>query len=512
MKKFFSIVLTLVMMFSLASCGEKTDVVETDLSKPVTLNWIMPGPGEQKDSKMVWDKFNEELKKIEGFENVTVNIEVIPMADYAQKIMLMQSSGEKMDLIQTYMLDYVQEFRNGTIIDIAPYLKKYAKETLDELPEWVVNMGKVDGSQAILPNYQKMIAAPFYATIPAELAQYTDAEKLAESFMKDEENHFTPSDESVALVEEYLEKVTAAGKLGKGYFDMWKERGTESVISFFKFYYQDPEIKIFHSHLGEQQQAMWRITKDFFNKGYVRKDALSAKASDSFGVNNGNVSWPSQNWTGKFEVYDGDKTNDIPTLQIPTMNHFYIPYKPGAGGLAIPSNSEYPDVAAMLMNLMNSSKGIDLYNLMVYGIEGTHYTVDKELAGGDKMITPKDYPEEGNSSSAYGLQKWIVGNAKNAYVTSNQNEDFKKVIYEDMNEGENTITSPLMGFALDAATIETKLSIISAIDTEFRGPIESGAADTEKLIAEMTEKYNQAGIEEVITEIQNQVDAFLASK
>ena len=92
MKKFFSIVLTLVMMFSLASCGEKTDVVETDLSKPVTLNWIMPGPGEQKDSKMVWDKFNEELKKIEGFENVTVNIEVIPMADYAQKIMLMQSS------------------------------------------------------------------------------------------------------------------------------------------------------------------------------------------------------------------------------------------------------------------------------------------------------------------------------------------------------------------------------------------------------------------------------------
>lgn len=69
-----------------------------------------------------------------------------------------------------------------------------------------------------------------------------------------------------------------------------------------------------------------------------------------------------------------------------------------------------------------------------------------------------------------------------------------------------------MGFALDAATIETKLSIISAIDTEFRGPIESGAADTEKLIAEMTEKYNQAGIEEVITEIQNQVDAFLASK
>ena len=194
------------------------------------------------------------------------------------------------------------------------------------------------------------------------------------------------------------------------------------------------------------------------------------------------------------------------------MDHYYVPYKPAAGGLAIPQNSEYPDVAAMLINLMNSSKGIDLYNLMVYGIEGTHYTVDKDLDGDDKMITPKDYPEEGNSASAYGLQKWIVGNAKNAYVTSNQNEDFKKVIYDYMNEGESTITSPLMGFALNADTIETKLGIISAIDTEFRGPIESGAADTEKLIGEMTEKYNQANIQEVIDEIQSQVDAFLASK
>ena len=149
MKKILALVLSVVMMLSFAACGgNDANVVETDLSKPVTLNWIMPGPGIQKDAEMVWAKFNEELKKIEGFENVTVNIEVIPMADYAQKIMLMQTSGEKMDLIQTYQLNYAQEFRNGTIMDMGPYLKKYAKESLEELPQWVVDMGKVDGAQA----------------------------------------------------------------------------------------------------------------------------------------------------------------------------------------------------------------------------------------------------------------------------------------------------------------------------------------------------------------------------
>ena len=85
MKKFLALVLSVVMMLSFAACGgNDANVVETDLSQPITLNWIMPGPGIQKDAEMVWEKFNEEIKKIEGFENVTVNIEVIPMADYAQ--------------------------------------------------------------------------------------------------------------------------------------------------------------------------------------------------------------------------------------------------------------------------------------------------------------------------------------------------------------------------------------------------------------------------------------------
>ena len=199
MKKILALVLAVVMMLSFAACGgSDANVVETDLSQPVTLNWIMPGPGIQTDAKMVWEKFNEELHKIEGFENVTVNVEVIPMADYAQKIMLMQTSGEKMDLIQTYQLQYAQEYRNGTIIDMTPYLKKYAKETLEELPQWVIDMGKVDGAQAILPNYQKMTSAPYYMTIPGDLAQYMDIDAIAEASIADKENKYIPSEKSLS--------------------------------------------------------------------------------------------------------------------------------------------------------------------------------------------------------------------------------------------------------------------------------------------------------------------------
>ena len=161
MKKIISLLLAVAMMISLVACGGNgagdANLIETDLSNPITLKWVMPGPGVQADSEKVWAYFNEELHKVEGFENVSVEIEVIPVADYAQKMTLMQTSGEQMDIIQTYQLKYADEYRNGTIIDMTPYLEKYAKETLEEVPQWVIDMGKVDGGQAILPNYQKMV-------------------------------------------------------------------------------------------------------------------------------------------------------------------------------------------------------------------------------------------------------------------------------------------------------------------------------------------------------------------
>lgn len=516
MKKFITLLLAVVMILSLAACGttntNNADLIETDLSQPVTIKWIMPGPGVQTDSEMVWAKFNEELKKVEGFENVTVDVEVIPVADYAQKMTLMQTSGEQMDLIQTYQLDYATEYRNGAIIDMTPYLEKYAKKTLSEVPEWVIAMGKVDGGQAILPNYQKMVQSYVYVNIPADLAEYADIEGMEKAFMEtDKENNYILSDSSKQLITDYLSKVAAAGKIGKGYVTPFPLRGVEPITHIFQYYYNDPDFTVINTHLDAQQQGNWRFKKEMYDLGYVRKDALSAKNTDANGIVGGNVMFPAQNIPGVFTTYLEEGTFDVPVLQIPALGNHFIPYKPAAGGTAIPSGSQYPDVAARLINLMNSSEGIELYNIMVYGIEGVHYEVKKEYENGDKLISP-EYPDEGNSSSKYGLWKWIVGNAKNAYLTVGQGEDYKEIIYTQLNEGERTIPSPLMGFALDSSSIDIKLAQIKTVSSEYGNPIGSGAADTDKLLAEMTEKYKQAGSDDIIAEIQSQVDAFVANK
>ena len=415
-----------------------------------------------------------------------------------------------MDLIQTYTLNHVREYHDGTIIDMLPYLEKYAKETIKEIPEWVFDMGKVDGGQAILPNYQKMVSAPWYVTLPKDLAdQYADVDKMAEIFISSGKRW---SEEPKAIIEEYLEKVAADGKLGKGYTSVYSKSGKEGITGDFGVSYDDPKQIVTYKYDKPEDLDILYMKRDFYNKGYVRKDVLSANEGDANGVPGGNVLFMSQNWTGIAKPFVTETQFDVPVVQIPISDNFFVPYKPAAGGFAIPSTSKYPDVAAMLINLMNSSEGIELYNMLVYGFEGTHYKVDKELPGGDKMITPNEYPEQGTSSCSYGLWKWVVGNAKNAYVTSNQKEDFKTVIYEYMNEGENTIVSKLMGFSLDSSAIDIKLSQISAIDGEYRRTLDSGAVDVDAYVAEMKEKLEKAGVDEVRTEIQRQVDEFLASK
>ena len=47
----------------------------------------------------------------------------------------------------------------------------------------------------------------------------------------------------------------------------------------------------------------------------------------------------------------------------------FIGYKPAAGGFAVPVNSEYPDVAVKLINLLSTKEGIELYKKMMVGID-----------------------------------------------------------------------------------------------------------------------------------------------
>ena len=90
------------------STAEEKDQEETE-KEPVTLVWWYRGNGEQKDTKMVQDALNEQLKTYPGLEHVTVELKCYTASEYKQAVTLAQSSSEQIDILNTVNLDFAEE-------------------------------------------------------------------------------------------------------------------------------------------------------------------------------------------------------------------------------------------------------------------------------------------------------------------------------------------------------------------------------------------------------------------
>ena len=159
-----------------------------------------------------------------------------------------------------------------------------------------------------------------------------------------------------------------------------------------------------------------------------------------------------------------------------------------------------------VIDVLSSGKGKELYNLMLYGIEGVQY--DKVS---DDVIKLKDGAGT-SSSDSYGQYHWVVGNSKLSYELESEKGQ-KQYTYEVANEGPDTIVSDFMGFIPDISSVITEITRINSLYDEYSKTLAKGAtADVDALYNEYMEKLQTAGIEKVRECVQKQAKEFLAAK
>jgi len=288
MKKYLLLAMVMIMMISAASCN-RPGVTSNEKGEMVTLKWLMPGPGEQQDSDMVWEEFNKKLKTYPGMENVQVDIEVIPVADYAQKYLLIQTSGEKVDIIQTYKLDYILEARNGSFMPLDDLINKETPDFKGQLPSWVWDYGLVDGETYIVPNYQQMNKAIWSVVTQADLAgQYWDVEKAEKVFKSNK----TFNEECYDVIEEYLAALKDAGKIGLGFTGGNQSgKGYENLVDQYVISTYDDHPKVYHHYMTPETKLKYMKVAEWYKKGYIRKDSLSAEPQKDIGKKDGYTVW-----------------------------------------------------------------------------------------------------------------------------------------------------------------------------------------------------------------------------
>lgn len=134
MKKLVSLILTLVLVFSVTSCSTskpKTDEAQPQTSKePVTLTLVMKDASPSNAESV---KYFETLEKVlaDGGINVKFQLTEMPAGNYAEKLNLLLTSGTVPDII--YFQGGDQTFADqGLLEDLTPYIEKskYIKNIL----------------------------------------------------------------------------------------------------------------------------------------------------------------------------------------------------------------------------------------------------------------------------------------------------------------------------------------------------------------------------------------------
>ncbi len=510
-KKLIALSLAAASLLAASGCSEPADTAD-NADEQVTLKWIFVGPGEQKDSQKVWDKFNEMLP--EYLPNTTVEFQCVSSSDYAEKWKLASASQEDVDIAwHGWMLPYVSEVKKGSYMELDDLIDKIAPSLWDEIPEAIMDKQRVDGKLYSIPCMQQMVSYVSSLDFPIDIYEkYKDKINIDElaSFFASKE---TMDKESWDKIEEYIKMIKDGGDLKKGVFGFADhvEKGYEWISNPYKIKASGDDYTPINLYRTPEYKTFVEVYADWFNKGYIRKDILTAEnvGNEVYEVKGGgNYLIGQGNMPTKSEIESKKAAGNTAYVKIPLEDKHYIPYAASASNTAISINSAHPERAMKLIELMNTEKGKDLYNLLVYGIEGEHYTKVN-----DNEIQPIGYTSQPTSDSPYGQYKWAVGNTFNAYEV--YMEDKSPTLKNDFIKSVNDAAAPskLQGFTLDTDPIKMELTQVSAVVGEYKKSLNSGAAaDPMKLYEEFQQKLIAAGDDKVVEEIQRQIDEWRANK
>ncbi|OCT11082.1 hypothetical protein A8709_05140 [Paenibacillus pectinilyticus] len=508
--------MTFLMILSACSSASKDDTkaqtssspaastvtpVATEAQKPVTLKWVLYAVNKTEEFDKVFAEFNKQLQKY--LPNTTVEFNVILNTEYQQKWNLIAASGEQVDLAWTgFYIPYGDEVAKGSYLQLDDLLKKYGQDYLKEIPSWVLDLAKVDGKIYSIPSYKDMVDLKLGMRTPKDLAdKYLDRTQFENTLTSRPGKALRTED--YKLIEDYMAKLKENNVLNKGISDAVfsaENKGIQLTPNF-TIPFDD---KTYTVQLTPEIPAMkqyYGVMADWFKKGYIRKDVASnANRRQDESKKDGYSLWFHTNWIGQ-EQAETVKAG-FPVDVVNMDKNFTISVLDSSSSTAIARTSKNPERAMQLIDLMNTKKGKDLYNLLVYGIEGQHY---KKV--GDNRIEVINGPD---NKPKYGLGKFVVGNQFNAWETTADSPGINDWVEKEANG--KAIIHPIVGFKPNISNIKNELAQIAAISKEYT-VLELGAMENwEQLYNDMITKMRTAGSEKVKAELQKQVDAYLKGK
>lgn len=527
MKKIISILLCIAMVTSMAACGgsnnqtsatggkatEKSTAAQStsdpsqtetpvgsneaasgniDFNEdPYTLHICYAVGGEaQPDLPLIREKLNEiTLKEI----NAKVELEAVSLFSLANVYALKASGQERMDLMILFPgSSYMTAFANSNLImPMDDYVDTWGADLKSCLGE-MIEAGRYKGHIYAIPQKNSIRKGANGFALSRTLCEKYDIKTEDIKSIEDLEAVFDlikTNEPDVTVIMPEASGSSIAGAIADYYDTCGAGTGIVKEV--------DGKLTIVNQTEDEDFINACKKAQEWYDKGYLSRDILTSQedgasalqagkcfalAANSINANMGNAQ------------AQAVLINTEPPMLTTADDQLMM--------WAVPTSCERPDKAVQFLNLCIGSE--EIANLMMYGLEGTHYTV---LENGTID----------NSSNANWNNPWpMFGDGNKLKVRADEMASMTGVTtieeYRDRLNAWPLTLSPAYGFNFDPEKVKTQIATCDAVNDEFRLVVSNGTVDVESQIKKWTDKLYDAGLDDVMKEKQAQLDAWVASQ
>lgn len=481
--------------------GASVGAGEADLSEHVDLTMYLLG-----DRTADFDEVYGEINKIlEEKLNCSVSVEFLSWGEHDTKYSLLFSGGEDFDLIFTASSwgHYEQTVAMGGFYPLTEdFIKTYAPDIWEVVPEMAWSQAKIDGTAYMVPNYQNEFGQDVLAVRGDLLEKYGVSE-------------ITNWDQ---LIEFY--KACAADGMyasqGGPWYQYFQAQGLTTTGGAPKsgelilYNTQDPSDLDFTYILDWDGFTDYcHQMKELADMGCWSPDVLSSSDERQTGLLTGRTAGMIWN-LGSCKTYAAQANAENPDWNVTLVDpvsgqdkkvNSYI-----NNGVAINVNSRNPERAMMVLNEFYTNPTIN--DMTRFGIEGKHW----EAVGDDQY---KVLDAESNfgvdSNCNWG---WMNNDIKRTEYVENRTalDDTYDAMLASWNENVKA-EHVYDGFNFDSTSVTTQMAAVDAALATYYDPLVNGlVTDVDKTLEEFRAAMESAGIRDIIAELEKQAAEYVASK
>lgn len=480
----------------------------------VKLKMISVGDPESKPSEVFLEKVNEML--LEDL-NCELEIQYLTFAEWSTKYPLIISSGEEFDIIFTASwTNYPDNARKGAYMELTEDMLKQYSPMYYEMAQTRLNNVKVDEKMYMYVQTQPDYSGAQYLSVrgdimkeagledittPGELETYLDY--VVENHPEMNVVNITGQDPAYAIVlAEWLlgDELQYSDNFSVDYDTCWNDAASATAGVPAIMDTSDPSnLKwVDQDIVNEEMLKIYNKTKELRERGYWDEDALSKGDNiEAFYVAGSGAAALRQiglvdGWV--YQLNNEHPEYDARMVKVTDHDLYAIG---GLNGAAIGANSKNWERAMMVCDKFIGD--IDYVNLLQYGLEDVHYTVNAD--GTYHIVENPEYiwTEPTQRSFFSGLM---------AQTDAHTDEYF-----EFLEEYADSARTPMLTlFAFDKTPVETEVAAIEQVCSQYSPILAVGLADdVEGFYKEYLAELEKVGYQKYLDELLKQAQAYYDS-